>query len=244
MNLIVDIGNTRTKFAVFHDGALQELKFADQGAESKVLDELLENYPQLEKAILSATGHIPDPLYNKLNQSLALIPLSHHLLLPFQNKYATPETLGLDRIALMAAAVKHFPGQNVLVIDTGTCMTFDILEADGSYHGGAIAPGLRMRYEAMHHFTAKLPLLEPKALETYQGSSTADAMHAGAFRGLVHELNGAIDETKARFDDLTVILTGGDAQILRDHLKNGIFANSNFLLEGLDFLLELNALHE
>ncbi|ARV12418.1 pantothenate kinase [Gilvibacter sp. SZ-19] len=244
MNLIVDIGNTRTKFAVFKDGILQELKYSEAGTESQQLEQLLEQYPQLEKAILSATGHIPDALYNGLNQALALIPLSHRLLLPFKNLYATPETLGLDRIALVAAAAKHFPGQNCLVIDAGTCVTFDLLEADGSYRGGAISPGLRMRYEAMHHFTANLPLLDPQQIESYQGDSTANAMHAGAFRGLIHELNGAIDETKARFDDLTVILTGGDAQILRDHLKNGIFANSNFLLEGLDFLLELNALHE
>lgn len=244
MNLIVDIGNTRTKFAVFKDGELQELVYSSDRNEFVVLPRLLEKYPDLEKAILSATGEISEALFDRLNENLALIPLSHHLILPFKNLYKTPETLGLDRIALVAAAAKHYPDSNVLIIDAGTCVTYDILEADGSYRGGAIAPGLQMRYDAMHHFTAKLPQLEPQPADDFQGGSTEEAMHAGAFRGLVSEINGAIKESSERFDDLTVILTGGDAQILRDHLKNGIFANSNFLLEGLDFLLELNALHE
>ena len=244
MNLIVDIGNTRTKFAVFKDGELQELVYAQDRNEFVVLPQLLEKYPELEKAILSATGEISEALYDRLNENLALIPLSHHLILPFKNEYKTPETLGLDRIALVAAAAKHYPETNVLVIDAGTCVTYDILEEDGTYKGGAISPGLRMRYEAMNEFTANLPKLEPEPADDYQGGSTAEAMHAGAFRGLIGEINGAIAESEERFANLTVILTGGDAQILRDHLKNGIFANSNFLLEGLDFLLELNALHE
>lgn len=244
MNLIVDIGNTRTKFAVFKDGELQELHYTQDRNEFVLLPQLLEKYPELDKAILSATGEISEALYDRLNENLALIPLSHHLYLPFKNEYKTPTTLGLDRIALVSAAAKHYPGKNVLVIDAGTCITYDILQADGVYRGGAISPGLHMRYKAMHNYTANLPLLEPMAVSNYQGETTANAMHAGAFRGLLGEINSAIKETSGRFDDLTVILTGGDAQFLLDHLKNGIFANSNFLLEGLDFLLELNSLHE
>lgn len=122
----------------------------------------------------------------------------------------------------------------------GTCVTYDFVNDAGEYRGGAISPGLNMRYRAMHLQTDKLPLLQPEELLDFVGNSTASSMHSGVINGLTLELDGAISQYHARFQDLTVILTGGDSQFFVKRLKNSIFANSKFLVEGLNYLLEYN----
>ena len=106
--------------------------------------------------------------------------------------------------------------------------------------GGSIAPGIAMRYKSLHSFTAKLPLLEKTAAIAMIGNSTETAIHSGVIQGVTFEIDGVIHQYKDQYPDLTIILTGGDAHFLRDRLKNDIFANSNFLLEGLNYILELN----
>ncbi|MCV6629972.1 MAG: type III pantothenate kinase, partial [Flavobacteriaceae bacterium] len=152
----------------------------------------------------------------------------------------TPNTLGIDRIALVSAAYAKYPNQNVLVIDAGSCITYDILSANGDYLGGAIAPGIEMRYKAMHQYTTKLPLLRQKEPEHFIGDSTEKSMHVGVSFAIFCEIEGLLTEYKQYFKDLTVILTGGDAEFLSKRLKSSIFANLNFLLEGLNYLLEYN----
>ena len=159
---------------------------------------------------------------------------------PSRIGYATPLTLGMDRVALATAAFYHNPKGNTLVIDMGTCITYDMLNDHGEYLGGAISPGLHMRYNAMHQQTKKLPLLEPEIPLDFIGNSTANSMHNGVVQGISHELDGVIDQYKNRFEHLTVILTGGDSHFFAKRLKNSIFANSKFLLEGLNYLLEYN----
>jgi type III pantothenate kinase len=159
---------------------------------------------------------------------------------PFKNSYATPHTLGVDRIALATAAFYHNPKGNTLVIDAGTCITYDMLNDYGEYLGGAISPGLYMRYKALHEQTSKLPLLEPTDLVDFIGNSTESSIHSGVVNGMCQEIDGVIDQYKSRFTDLTVILTGGDALFLSKRLKNTIFADSKFLLTGLNYLLEYN----
>jgi type III pantothenate kinase len=166
--------------------------------------------------------------------------ISHKIKVPFTNDYLTPETLGYDRIALVSAAASQFPDKNVLVIDVGTCITYDFLNSEGHYKGGSISPGIDMRYKALNHFTEKLPLLDANTPQSLTGNSTQTSIHSGVINGVAFEIDGIIDAYKQENQDLTVILTGGNAHFLRDRLKNTIFANPNFLLEGLNFLLEQN----
>ncbi|MET1258952.1 type III pantothenate kinase [Flagellimonas sp. DF-77] len=240
MNLVVDIGNTMVKYGVFDKNRL----LIDQSSESALfltmVKEIFEVYPKIERAILSSVADTGKKEYEVLSLFCKVHRLSHESKFPFKNRYATPTTLGLDRIALAAAAFYHDPQGNTLVIDAGTCITYDVVNAQAEYLGGAISPGLRMRYTAMNEQTAKLPLLKPSDQEQLVGDSTAASMHSGAINGTASEIDGMIDKYQSHFSHLTVILTGGDALFFAKRLKNSIFANSNFLLEGLNYLLEYN----
>ncbi|MEM8938240.1 MAG: type III pantothenate kinase [Bacteroidota bacterium] len=240
MNLIIDIGNSLTKYAVFENRKLLHLETSGSNLFLTKIKDIFENFPKVEHAIISSVGK----LENKEKEVLALFckvyVLSHTSKVPFKNSYATPSTLGMDRIALVTAGFYQYPRSNVLIIDMGTCITYDMLNDAGEYIGGAISPGLQMRYKAMHGQTQKLPLLTPEDILDFVGNSTETCMHSGVIYGMVHELNGVIDQYHARFQDLTVILTGGDSQFFVKRLKNSIFANSKFLVEGLNCLLEYN----
>jgi type III pantothenate kinase len=166
--------------------------------------------------------------------------MNHNLKLPVDNHYKSPKTLGHDRLALVSAAKFHAPGVASLVIDCGSCVTYDFIDANGRYYGGAISPGLAMRYKAMHDYTEKLPNLSIQATDHWYGDSTDNSMHQGAFRGLIHEIHGFINQYEQYNPNLTTFLTGGDLEILRDHIKNDIFAHPNFLLEGLNQILLIN----
>ena len=240
MNLVIDIGNSLTKYAVFENRRLLHLETSESSLFLSKVKDVFENYPKVEYALISSVGK----LENKEKEVLALFckvhVLSHTSKVPFKNSYATPNTLGMDRIALATAAFYQYPRRNVLVIDMGTCITYDMMNDAGEYIGGAISPGFHMRYKAMHSQTENLPLLTPQDLLDFVGNSTETCMHSGVINGLVNELDGTIDQYRARFQDLTVILTGGDSQFFVKRLKNSIFANSKFLVEGLNCLLEYN----
>lgn len=240
MNLVVDIGNTLIKMAVFQEDTIIKKKTLLKQDFFKNLEELQQKYPQITHSIVSSVGKTSSKWIQKLEEKSFVIQLSQDLPQVFTNKYATPATMGQDRIALVSAAAKAYPGENVLVIDAGTCITYDIKNNHNEYFGGAISPGLQMRYNAMHTFTEKLPLLEPEEEVEFTGNSTKNSMHAGVVFGISAEIDQRIDAYRAQYKDLTIILTGGDAQFLCKRLKNSIFANSNFLLEGLNNILEFN----
>jgi|TARA_R100000479_G_scaffold31436_4_gene12695 type III pantothenate kinase len=240
MNLIIDVGNTLIKLAVFINGELQIKKTTIKGDFFDVFSEIKNKYPQIEKCIISSVGKISEAHLAKIKNAYPVLILSHSTPIPFINEYATPTTLGVDRIALISAAAVEYPNKNVLVIDAGTCITYDFLSEANVYKGGAISPGLQMRYKAMHTFTEKLPLLEAEQISSQIGNSTIKAMHSGAINGICFEIDGFITAYARDFKNLTVILTGGDAHFLRDRLKNDIFATSNFLLQGLNHILEHN----
>jgi type III pantothenate kinase len=162
--------------------------------------------------------------------------ISHKDPFPFTNCYATPQTLGIDRLVLASGASLQFPNQNRLVIDVGTCVTYDFIDENNNYLGGAISPGLRLRYEALHRFTAKLPLLSIDSSEQFIGKSTSESIHSGVINGLVYEIDGFIEEYRKRFTDVVVVLTGGDTELLSTRLKNDSFVNANFLLESLNYV--------
>jgi len=240
MNLIIDVGNSLIKLAVFSDGKLQAKVVSEKNNFLNSLQGIVQEYLGLKGCIVSSVGSFSEEELRMLKESVPVLVLSHQLKLPFSNEYATPATLGVDRIALVSAAASRYPDENVLVIDAGSCITYDFLTSKNKYLGGAIAPGMEMRYKAMHHFTANLPLLKAELPEKLIGDSTNNSMHVGVFQGVISEIEGFIDRYIENFSHLTVILTGGDAHFLRDSIKNYIFANSNFLLEGLNYILEIN----
>ena len=240
MNLCIDIGNTRSKLGLFKDRELLESAIANTAQLSEAVSKIMENYPDIDQIGLLATGDIPDDIQAYLESHTTVRILDHTWEVPFQNRYRTPQTLGLDRIALVSAACLRYPNTNRLIIDTGTCITYDFINMQNDYLGGAISPGMHMRYKAMHEHTARLPNLYPDTPDGMLGDTTDNSMHSGVVNGIAMEIDGWIDHHLAEYEDLTVILTGGDIDFLSKSLKNAIFAHSNFLLEGLNYLLEIN----
>ncbi len=239
MNLVIDVGNTRVKLAVFKEFTLLETFLAPKENFLLKVKDIL-NARDIRAAILSNVASVENNVLEYLKSKVVLTVVSSTLQLPFINKYKTPETLGADRIALVAAAQHLYYKQNVLIIDAGTCITYDFLTKGNEYLGGAIAPGIKMRFQALHHFTSKLPLLKQEALDNFIGDSTNTAINSGVVNGVIQEIDGVINQYREQFLDFTIVLTGGDTNFLGKQLKNSIFANQNFLLEGLNTLLIYN----
>ena len=239
MNLVIDIGNTRVKAAVFEEYKLVELfSFDKKIILSKV--KIILNKHIITSAIMSSVASISNYKLQKLNEIIPFRLVSSKTKVPFKNKYITPNTLGVDRIALIVAAKKEYSKQNILVIDAGTCITFDFINKDSIYLGGAISPGIKMRYISLNSLTAKLPLLSPKLPLNFIGESTDESIHSGIINGIINEIDGVISQYQNNFLDLTVVLTGGDTNFLAKQLKSSIFAKQNFLLKGLNEILIFN----
>ena len=241
MNLIIDIGNTATKLAVFQLDKIIEVQTIFTKEVVVEVEKLLEKFSEIKQGLLSTVKTMDNLELETLQKLLPIKILDTSFRMPFNNCYDTPLTLGVDRLALMAAAVKHYPNRNVLVIDAGSCMTYDFMDADQNYLGGAISPGVEMRYKSLKTFTSNLPLLQKTIPNQRIGSSTETSIHSGVVHGILQEIEGVIKEYQNKYPDLTVILTGGDADFLCKQFKISIFADSNFLLEGLNFLLEFNS---
>ena len=240
MNLIIDAGNTSIKLAVFNKSEIVHLETVELSGFVAAVKKTFDNFPKTQRAIVSSVGSLSKEQINVVAIFCELHELSHASKVPFKNSYASPQTLGVDRLALITAAYYHNPHGNTLVIDAGTCITYDMLNDFDEYLGGSISPGIQMRYKAMHDQTARLPLLEKTELLDYIGNSTENCMHSGVIYGVELEIDGIINLYNGRFKDLTVILTGGDALFLSKRVKNTIFADSKFLLKGLNYLLEYN----
>lgn len=240
MNLIIDVGNTRSKLAVFFQNQLLQKYSCNSGDTPDTLKQIYADYPEIDSCILASVGILPKGILDLLAKRSTLVILDSETRVPFNNGYGSPATLGVDRIALASAAAANYPNKNTLVIDAGSCITYDFISEGNTYMGGAISPGVKMRYKALNQYTANLPLLEPELPLIPTGTDTASSMHSGVMQAVVFEMEGFISLYREKYPDLTVILTGGDAHFLRDSLKSDIFANSNFLLEGLNFILEHN----
>ena len=236
MQLIIDVGNTRVKAAIFHGDVLQASHHFLLKDFIEEVGEFAGLYP-VKKAIISSVGRLSEEQARSVQLRFPTIILSYTTPLPFSNDYGTPHTLGVDRIALVAAFAKAYPKKNGLIIDAGTCITYDFITAEGSHKGGAISPGLRLRYETLNNLTANLPLLEKQLPESIIGTTTNEAIHSGVVNGVLLEMDGAINHYKEHYNVEIVIITGGDAEFLAKRLKNSIFAHSKFLLEGLNYIL-------
>jgi type III pantothenate kinase len=239
MNLVIDIGNNRTKVGIF-----EKDKMIDSWKQFQNMPPLFRNrlkkYPDLKKAILSSVKKEEKTFTNFLKKRFSLLVFNTSTPLRVKNKYATPETLGSDRLANAAAAAAFFPGKHVLIVDAGTCLKFDFIDKKNNYLGGAISPGLRMRYNALNHFTDKLPLIEPSAKFALTGNDTRQSILSGVQNGMIFEINGMIKQYRRKYKDLKIILTGGDHPFFADHLKSSIFAAPHLTLWGLNEILKYN----
>jgi len=232
MLLAVDIGNTRSKAAVFKDGSLlSHFIFAKNTLEENILS-ICGQHPGIADIVISSVGH--EQLNFPLPGGISVHIIDHNSHFPFKNLYETPLTLGIDRMVLAAGATLAYPGKNRLVIDAGTCITYDFIDEKDQYHGGAISPGLRLRYESLHNYTAKLPLLTKEMPKDVIGKSTAGSIHSGVVVGVLNEIDGFIERFSNGAENFIIILTGGDTDFLANRLKNTIFANPIFLLESLE----------
>jgi len=240
MNLIIDVGNSWVKMAVYNGSQILHHKSMQQEDLKREVQKVIRAYPKISHSILAAVTPVANEIIDILKKNSEAHILHSASRFPFKNKYGTPDTLGLDRIALVAAATEAYPNTNVLIIDAGSCITYDFLNARGEYMGGAISPGIAMRYKALNTFTATLPDLEKTDTVELVGNSTDTSIHSGIINGVISEVDGMIESYRSKYRKVTAILTGGDGQFLSKRLKNTIFAHSNFLLEGLNYLLELN----
>ena len=238
MLLAIDIGNTRIKGAVFeHNTLVEHFVFSADELQIQV-DAILKQYPQCTDLVVASVGNQDKATFLSFENRVSVCFITHQDCFPFHNRYETPNTLGIDRMVLAAGAVLQYPHQNRLVIDAGTCITYDFIDEKDHYLGGAIAPGIRLRYESLHQYTAKLPLLSLKEPDHFIGKSTNEAIHVGVVQGVLHEIDGFITQYQQQYSNFIIILTGGDANFLAKRLKNTIFANSNFLLESLNQIFQ------
>jgi len=238
-NLAIDIGNSRIKTGVFENETLVEVQHWSRPEEMKIAEWITNQ--KWENVIYSTVAEpLPTAVSAVIPEELKLLELTASTPLPIQNRYGTPETLGKDRLAAVLGAFSQFPNTNCLVIDSGTCVTYDLLTASGDYLGGNISPGWEMRLDAMAHFTARLPRPESQILMDWIGNTTENALQNGAFYGLIAEMEGLIQRASSQFGTINVILTGGNAQNFAKKLKSKIFVNQNLVLEGLNKILIYN----
>lgn len=236
MNLVVDHGNSAAKVGIFDHQTLME-------KHTLLTVEALQHFlvkSTAENIIISSVKKDVALVASWATQASKKFILHHTLPLPINNLYATPETLGMDRLAGVSGAHQLFPLQHCLVIDAGTCITYDFLDREGNYHGGGISPGLKMRFQAVHTFTAKLPLVSPKENVNLIGSTTELSIQSGVVNGLLTETEGIIHQYRNKFKDLRVILCGGDASFFENQLKASIFASPELVLIGLNSILIYN----
>lgn len=239
MKICVDIGNTYVKAAVYNETKLLEIvRFKTD--ELFVFESFIKIHSPIQSAIVSSVREIPESLISLIAAIPNRIILNHNTPLPFKIEYDTPETLGRDRIAGVASAWKNFPERNVLVIDMGTCITYDLLQSNGVYRGGMISPGIHMRFKAMHEFTGKLPLVKPDREVGLIGTSTNSSMQAGVYHGVRAEIQAIIDSFRANYEELTVLIGGGDNIYFDDKFSFSIFAAPNLVLDGLKVILDFN----
>lgn len=239
MNLVIDVGNTAIKAAVFDDEKILETR-ASEGHGLSFLTEISQGYP-IDAAIIATTAILPDEDVAWLDKQFpTLIWLNENTKLPVTNLYETPQSLGSDRLAAAVGAYAQYPGRDILVIDAGTAITYEFIDAKGAYHGGNISPGMQMRFKALNHYTDRLPLVEPQGRLLPMGRDTESAIRAGVLKGIEYEMTGYIMALKHKYPELLVFLTGRDEFSFDSSIKNIIFADRFLVLKGLNRILNYN----
>lgn len=238
MNGIIDRGNTKTKIFAFNKNTLVK-RHSFFNEEEQDIVQTIKSF-SFDRGIISSSANISDNLQMTTHYFLKM---SHQVNLPIKINYKTPETLGTDRIALAVGANTLCPNKNCLIISAGTCITIDLIDQNNTYQGGIISPGLTIRLQSLHTFTDKLPLLNLKKEGNFPiiGKTTKESMESGIYNGAFAEINATIDNFRLNFEDLTVLLTGGDMKMFELNTKNKIFAEQNLQAIGLNRILNYNA---
>ncbi len=237
-NLIIDLGNTYHKVAVVEDDNIIEINRHDLLMINHL--DLLSQRFKFNKAIISSVINNDSDIINWLKCHLPFIQMNTKLKFPFTIQYKNADTLGTDRIAASVGARKHIPNGNLLVIQAGSCITFDFIDNQNIYHGGSISPGILMRLKALNYYTGKLPDVNFEPFDNFIGNSTNNSILAGVTCGIASEIDGMIERYHNKYDYLTVILTGGAIKYFDKWLKNSNFANPNLVIEGLNTILNIN----
>jgi len=222
-NLVIDIGNTRSKLAVFEEKELLYYQSVQQ-PEKQLIYSLISEFEISHSIVSNVTGQYTG-LTTILKEKTDHVEFSTGNNTGIKNQYKSSATLGLDRWANVIAAHQLFSGRNCFVIDSGTCITYDLLNSEAEYFGGSISPGIQMRFAALNHYTGKLPLVNwDREEEIPEGTDTQTAIQSGVLFGVLNEIEGLIAGQDKKNNNLQVVLTGGDAGFLWKQLKNSIFA--------------------
>ncbi len=237
LKLIIDIGNSLTKLALFNN---KELVLSSSFVElsSEILHDFIAGN-KITSTIISSVKKVDSKVNRELVKMDALL-LNDKTALPVINMYKTPTTLGKDRLAAVVGASVLFPNKNVVIFDSGTCLTIDFVNSNKEYLGGRISPGIRMRYKSLHTFTENLPLIKDENAVLFIGNDTNSSIISGVNHGILSEVDAVISEYKKENKDSIFVVTGGDCFFFEKGLKNSIFANPDLVLIGLNEILDYN----
>lgn len=239
MNIAIDIGNTTIKVGIFDDDNLLEFQRLELKDADKIAGIIKTHHPSA--CIISSTSCDTDEIATFIknnNKEIKVVKLNHTTKIPLVNKYGSPETLGMDRIAAAVGAFTLKPQNNILVIDAGTAITYDIVTSKGEYIGGNISLGIELRFRALNEYTAKLPLVNSAGKKTHIGKDTETAIRCGVLDGTKHEIEGFINQFSAKYPNLLVFLTGGTTLDFDKRVKKRIFADKFLVLRGLNRILQ------
>jgi type III pantothenate kinase len=240
LNLCIDWGNTNVKVAIFDNDTIQKQFTLSEDAALEKVSALIDTYKPV-KAILCSVVHHDNELMHLVKSKIkSFIKLDGHTRTPINNAYLSPETLGPDRLALACAAHILYPNKHNLAISAGTCITYNLVQKNKTFRGGAISPGLHMRLKAMHTLTDRLPEVSVEGDLALLGYDTETCMRSGAVYGMAAEIDGMIKEYESQYPDFNAILTGGDAPFFAAKLKSKIFADPDLLFKGLNLILNYN----
>ena len=245
MNLVIDIGNTLTKTAVFNGKEISSFSSFDKFSVNQIKEIIFKN-PSVKNVILSSVINHDKSISDSLKTNLFFIELTHQTKLPLENLYQSPETLGKDRLACAVGANFLFPNQNVLAIDAGTCIKYDFVNSKNQYSGGGISPGIEMRFKALNQFTDKLPLLNYKSFDKLIGQNTDESILSGVMNGVEEEVKGILSLYKEQYPDVKAVCTGGYMKFLErifnisGNGNSSIFADPFLVLKGLNHILNYN----
>jgi type III pantothenate kinase len=240
MKLIIDIGNTLQKAAIFDENTLIKLCIYKKISVAK-LKEIFLSF-KIDRCILSSVINYNVEISEFLISQCTFLELNHKTSLPITNKYNSPETLGKDRLSAAVASQIFFTGENIVIIDIGTAIKYDFINSNAEYLGGAISPGINLRFKSLHNYTGKLPLVSYQDINFITGQNTNQSLLSGVINGITYEIDGFIDYYKNRIPNLKIILSGGDYKYFEKRLKNAIFAVPNIVLLGLNKILDHNAI--
>ncbi len=245
MILALDFGNTRIKAGLFEeDGLTESWTYTYEAFENLTSEGAIPmGWSKAKYCGLLSVGRWP--LANIVDSIQSILPQTKPIALttgmdtPLVNRYATPSTLGMDRLALANGAWKVSGGQPLIAFSAGTALTWEVVNGKGEYLGGGIAPGLSMRFRSLHEGTAKLPLVAPEGNFGWLGTTTEESIRSGVMGGMVLQMDGLAAQARREMGPGTqVFLTGGDAPILVNHLQNVNFADSGLVLKGIQAIVQ------